>query len=58
MILSWGCAVHKVQGLSPSKRVLSFQLLRQWNFHYGQIYVALSRVNSLEGLYIVGSFNV
>ena len=36
--------VHKVQGLSLHKVVVSFQLLKQQNFHYGQNYVAVSRV--------------
>ena len=37
---------------------MSFQLLKQRSFHFGQIYVTLSRVTSLEGLYILGSFNL
>ena len=37
---------------------MSFQLLKQRNFHYGQIFVALSRVASLEGLYILGPFKL
>ena len=53
--LVWACTVHKVQGLSLPKIVVSFDLHRQRNFNYGQIYVALSRVTSLEGLYITGS---
>ena len=32
-------------------------LLSQRNFNYGQIYVALSRVISFNGLYIVGVFS-
>ena len=54
-MLPWPCAVHKVQGLSLPKIAVSFDLHRQGNFNYGQIYVALSRVTSLEGLYITGS---
>ena len=57
-MLAWGCTVHKVQGLSLSKIVVSFQLLKQKNFNYGQIYVALSRVTSLDGLYVLGYFSV
>ena len=38
--------------------MVSFQLLKHRNFLYGQIYLALSRVTSLEGLYILGSFNL
>ena len=50
LMLAWACTVHKVQGLSLNKVVVGFQLLKQQNFHYGQIYVALSRVTSLEEL--------
>ena len=54
-MLAWAYTVHKVQGLSLPKIVADFDLHRQRNFNYGQIYVALSRVTSLEGLYITGS---
>ena len=54
-MLAWTCTVHKVQGLSLRKIVVRFDLHRQRNFNYGQTYVALSRVTSLEGLYITGS---
>ena len=33
-------------------------MLKQQSFHYGQIYVALSRVTSLERFYILGSFSL
>ena len=55
IMLAWACTVHKVPGLSLPKIDVSFDLHRQRNFNYGQIYVALSRVRSLEGLYITGS---
>ena len=54
-MLDWACTVHKVQGLSLPKIVVSFDLHRQRNFNFGQICVALSRVISLKGLYITGS---
>ena len=34
--------------------VLSFDLHRQRNFNYGQIYVALSRVTFIQDLHITG----
>ena len=55
IMLAWACTVHKVPGLSLPKIDVSFDLHCQRNFNYGQIYVALSRVRSLEGLYITGS---
>ena len=48
--------MHKVEGLSLTQIVVSFQLLRQRQFTYGQMYVALSRVTTLESLYILGLF--
>ena len=48
--------MHKVQGLSLTQIVISFQLLKQRQFNYGQMYVALSRVTTLESLYILGLF--
>ena len=58
LMLAWTCTVPKVQGLSLNKEAVSFQLLKQRNFYYGLIYVALNRVSSLEGLYILGLFNL
>ena len=56
LMLAWTCTVLKVQGLSLTQIVGSFQLLKQRQFNYGQICVALSRVTTLEGLYILGPF--
>ena len=54
LALAWACTVHKVQGLTLNKIVISFDLLKQRSFNYGQIYVALSRATSLQGLYVLG----
>ena len=56
LMLAWACTVHKVQGLSLDKAVISFDLLKQRSFNYGQMYVALSRVTSLNGLYLTGEY--
>ena len=56
LALSWGCTTHKEQGLSLEKVVVSFDLLKQRKFNPGQMYVALSRVTSLEGLFLIGTF--
>ena len=56
LMLPQACTVHKVQGLSLTQIVVSFQLLKQRQFNYGQMYVALSRVTTLESLYILALF--
>ena len=55
LALSWGCTTHKEQGLSLDKVVISFNLLKQKKFNPGQMYVALSRVTSIEGLFLIGT---
>ena len=54
LALAWACTVHKVQGLTLNKIVISFDLFKQRSFNYGQTYVALSRATSIQGLYVLG----
>ena len=56
LMLAWACTIHKVQGLSLDKAVSSFNLLKQRSFNNGQMYVALSRVTSLNGLFLTGKY--
>ena len=58
MTLAYACTVHKVQGLTLKNVVISFDLLKQRSFNYGQIYVALSRSTSLQGLHILGNIEM
>ena len=57
LVLAYACTVHKVQGLTLEKIVMSFELDRQQHFNPGQMYVALSRVTSLDGLFLTGSYS-
>ena len=56
LMLAWACTVHKVQGLSLHKVVISFELVKQRSFNNGQMYVALSRVTSFIGLFLTGAY--
>ena len=53
LILSWACTIHKVQGASLDEAVIS---IGNDIFQPCMSYVALSRVKTLQGLYI-SSFN-
>ena len=57
LMLAWACTVHKVQGKQFKEIVISFNLFKQRSWNNGQMYVALSRVTSLDGLYLTGEYN-
>jgi len=58
LMLSYACTVHKVQGLTLDHVVISFNLEKQRNFNPGQMYVAMSRVKTIDGLFFTGNFTV
>lgn len=49
--LAWACTIHKVQGLTMDRIVISCHLNKQRSFNYSQIYVAISRSKTLQGIY-------
>ena len=48
--------MHKVQGLNLSEAVFGFNLEKQSTFKPGQMYVSLSRIKNLQGLFFTGIF--
>ena len=50
LCLSWAITIHKIQGSTIS---LAEMDIGSSIFEYGQIYVALSRIQNLDGLYLI-----
>ncbi|XP_015764268.1 PREDICTED: ATP-dependent DNA helicase PIF1-like [Acropora digitifera] len=55
LTLAYAVSIHKVQGLSLTNVVISFDLVKQRTFNYDQVYVALSRATSLNGIHVLGT---
>lgn len=49
LILAWGITIHKAQGLTLDKAIID---IGKDLFEAGQMYVALSRIKSLQGVYL------
>ncbi len=49
LILAWGITIHKAQGLTLEKAIID---VGEDIFEAGQMYVALSRLKNLDGLYL------
>ena len=52
LILSWAVTIHKVQGMTMDKIVVDMRKSKG-AFTKGQAYVALSRVRTYDGLYLI-----
>ena len=53
----WTCTFYKVQGLSLTEGAVRFDLESQKPFNQGQMYVALSRITSINELYLIVKYN-
>lgn len=53
LCLAWAITIHKIQGTTLERAQID---VGETIFEYGQTYVALSRVKSLDGLYLI-NFN-
>ncbi len=51
LISAWAITTHKSQGVTLESAIID---AGSENFEYGQIYVALSRVKTLDGVYLTG----
>ena len=57
LTLSWEYTVHKVKDLSLPETVVRFDIEREKCFNQEQLYVALSRISSMNKMYLIGSYN-
>ncbi|XP_068742581.1 uncharacterized protein [Montipora capricornis] len=57
LTLAYAVSIHIVQGLSLNSLVINFELVKKRSFNYGQVYVALSRATSVNGIHILGKIN-
>ena len=46
-----------MQGLSLDEGAISFDLHRQKSFNPGQMYIALSRITSMDRMYLAGNYS-